>query len=95
MGNETGQNQEKTLGKDIKDIIIRLVEEDGRIGIYLVQGLSTLFLGYVDEVLLSKEMAKLEKFVSIYKLNPLDGKLRDMLRQEIIERLVRIIAYMA
>ena len=95
MGNESGQNQEKTLARDVKDIIIRLVDEDGRIGIYLVQGLNTLFLGYTDEVLLSKEMAKLEKFLSIYRLNPIDGGLRDYLRQEILERLVRIIAYIS
>ena len=95
MGNETDKKEEKTLGKDVKDIIIRLVDEDGRIGIYLVQGLSTLFLGYTDEVLLSKEMARLSKFLEIYKLNPIDGKLRDYLRQEILERLVRIIAYIS
>jgi hypothetical protein len=90
MGNETGkETQDK-----VKDIIIRLVDEDGRIGIYLVQGLNTEFLGYVDEILLSKEMAKLQKFVSIWRLNPLDHRLRDHLRQEIIERLTRIMAYM-
>jgi len=90
MGNETGQKQEDK----VKDIVIRLVDEDGRIGIYLVQGLDTTFLGYVDEIMLSKEMAKLQKFVSIWRLNPLDSKLRDHLRQEIIERLTRIMAYM-
>ena len=90
MGKETGEKQEDK----VKDIIIRLVDEEGRIGIYLVQGLNTEFLGYVDEIMLSKEMAKLQKFVSIWRLNPLDSKLRDHLRQEIIERLTRIMAYM-
>jgi len=88
--NKTGEKQEDK----VKEIIIRLVSEEGGIGIYLVQGLNTTFLGYVDEIMLSTEMAKLQKFVSIWRQNPLDSKLRDYLRQEIIERLTRILAYM-
>ena len=95
MGNETGKEQEKTLAKNVKDIVVRLVEEDGRIGIYLVQDLTTVFLGYVDEISLSKEMSKLNKFVSIYKLNPIDYRLRNNLRQEILARLARIMAYIS
>ncbi|CAD98936.1 hypothetical protein AFV1_ORF95 [Captovirus AFV1] len=94
MGNETGK---ETSGKEqdkVKDVIIRLVEEDGRIAVYLVQGLNTEFLGYADEIQLAKEIAKLNKFISIWRLNPLDHRLRDYLRQEIIERLVRVMAYM-